>query len=394
MANDGSVIRSSGFHLRINTPAHIAPSTAMKIVYVHPDRVETANAFQLRCAIPTRAINRTGRHAAVLLRDKDFAANTVHTRRLCESADIIIIQRNLYGSILTAAKHWIERHKTVVADIDEAFQFLSPGNDDYLLWHLGWAKQSNLISGKIEPPPLAQFKQGLRQVHAATTPSQRLVDDWSKYTNVYFLPNYIDLNFYENILSERGDDIVIGWSGVPASRKAIVFGGVGQALNSVCRSRPRVKVLLCGGSQDTANWMKLPPRQLIYQPWVSYQEWGCVLSRFDIGIAPLDGPYDDRLSSIRVLEYMVMKIPWLASDGPAYRDLQRYGRLIENTPEAWECALFDMVDHLDDYRQEAAGAPYLFAVGQSIDENVDRILNIYASIHHRAGWGKQRISGL
>jgi formylglycine-generating enzyme required for sulfatase activity len=63
--------------------------------------------------------------------------------------------------------------------------------------------------------------------------------------------------------------------------------------------------------------------------------------------------------------------------------LKRFGWLVKNTPEAWERIFLDMVDHITDYKREAAGEPYLFGIGQNIDENVNQVISIYEKIYKK-----------
>jgi hypothetical protein len=141
--------------------------------------------------------------------------------------------------------------------------------------------------------------------------------------------------------------------------------------------------MLCGSHPHLVDQLGLPEKQVIQRPWIPYTEWAKHLCQFDIGLAPLAGNYDDRRSWVRVLEYMVMKIPWVASTSPAYHELSPFGWMVKNDPSDWEAMLLDMVDHLGDYRAEAAGEPYFYGIGQSIDDNIDQVLNTYASIGKR-----------
>ena len=77
---------------------------------------------------------------------------------------------------------------------------------------------------------------------------------------------------------------------------------------------------------------------------------------------------------------MIMKIPWVASEGPAYHALRNYGWLVPNNASAWERILNDMVDHIPDYKQEAGRDPFLFGLSQSVDDNVEKILITYNQI--------------
>jgi hypothetical protein len=77
---------------------------------------------------------------------------------------------------------------------------------------------------------------------------------------------------------------------------------------------------------------------------------------------------------------MSMKIPWVASHGPAYYELRPYGWIIENNASTWERVLLDVIDHLPAYHEEACGDPYLFAISQGIDENIETVLSAFTDL--------------
>ncbi len=356
----------------------------MKIVYIYADNPQEWNCSEWRCAVPTRAFRRDRRHMAQMFSIQDFTSHTAEVRTACEAADIILVQRNLRGPVLPAILHWKARGKVVVADFDDAYNLMPATNVSYGYWMLGEVVGTNGQKEKLNPPPLTQFRWGLRLVHAATVPSKRLADDWQAYTPVYYVPNYIDLEKYENIAPQPHSGLIIGWGGSMSHLQSFTGSGVAAALKRVCRARPQVKVAIHTSDYRVFEQLALPPEQKMLMPWVPYGEWPRQLAQFDIGLAPLHGAYDDRRSWIKVLEYMVMKIPWVASDSPAYADFRSYGWLVKNTPGAWERLLLDMVDHLADYREEAAREPYLFGISQAVDANVDKIAATYAAIIARA----------
>ncbi len=355
----------------------------MKIVYVYADNLQEWNCSEWRCAVPARAINRAGRHSAEMLSINDFSLTTPQAQSICSSADIIVVQRNLFGSVLSAVQHWKARDKILVADFDDAYNLMPSSNGSYRFWHDGIVNRADGSQDKLDPAPLTQFKWGLRLVHAATVPSKRLADDWHNYAEMYYLPNYIDLEKYQNVRRESHKGIIIGWGGSVSHLQSFMGSGVMTALQQVCRTRPQVKVMVCGNDKRVFDALPIPEEQKILQPWVPYNEWANVLAKFDIGLAPLHGTFDERRSWIKVLEYMVMKIPWVASEGPAYQDLRPYGWLVKNTSGAWERVLLDMVDHLENYKEEASQGPYFFGISQGIDENVDKIIQTYSEITRR-----------
>ncbi len=355
----------------------------MRVVYVYADNQKEWNSSEWRCAVPARAVNRTRLHWAQLVSIDDFAQNTPAAQAACDQAELIIVQRNLLGPVLSAIQHWKAHDKTVIADFDDAYHLMPPTNAAYAYWTQGIVKapgpDGKIIQHKVEPLPLTQFKWGLRMVDGATVPSRRLADDWRSYSDIRYLPNYIELEKYQNVTRQAHEGVIIGWGGSISHLQSFTGSGILPALKQVCRARPDVKVMICGSDRRILEHLSLPPDQVICKPWIPYSEWAVHLSQFDIGLAPLSGDYDERRSWIKVLEYMVMKIPWVASEGPAYHEMSAYGWLVKNNPSAWERVLLDMVDHVEDYKAEADGDPYLYGISQSIDENIDRVLSTYSS---------------
>jgi len=363
----------------------------MKIVYVYADNQREWNCSEWRCAVPARAINRTKGHQAVMLWIEDFMRTSPAAVEACHDADVIVVQRNLFGPTLAAIQHWKARDRVVIADFDDAYDLMPPSVGSHDFWKLGIASENGTRLEnvkRIDPPPVTQFRWGLRLVHAASVPSKRLADDWSAYTSMYYVPNYIDLENYTSVEPTPHEGIHIGWGGSLSHFDSFNHDAILTALKQVCRSRPQVKILINGSNQEIFNLLPVPARQKILRPWVPYAQWPSELANYDIGLAPLNGAYDDRRSWIKVLEYMVMKIPWIASEGPAYHELRPYGWLVENNARTWERVLLDSIDHLEDYRKEAGREAYLYGISQSIDGNIDKVLAAYAEIIKNAT-GKQ-----
>jgi len=361
------------------------------ITYIYADTQAEWNCAEWRIAIPARAINRTKLHQAHMLDINSFINNSQEAQELCNAADIIVIQRNLFGPVLAAIQRWKARDKVVIVDFDDAYDLIPSTVKSSLFWKQGIIEyrdpDGKLVAENLDPPPLTQFKWGMRLVHAATVPATRLADDWRAYTDIHLLPNYAEMEKYQNITPKHHEGIHIGWGGSVSHFQSFTGSGVITALKNICRVRPQVKILICGGDQRIYNELPVPPEQKILVPWVAQRDWPQQLANFDIGIAPLSGPYDDRRSWVKVLEYMIMKIPWVASEGPAYTNLRQYGWLVKNTSNAWERVLLDIVDHLDAYKSEAARDAYLFGISQGIDENIEKVINTYSKIIEKAQGG-------
>lgn len=356
----------------------------MNVVYVYADSQEEWNCSEWRCAIPARAINRTRSHHAELISLTDFARMRSPAERACGNADIIVVQRNLFGPVLAAIQHWKARGKTIIADFDDAYDRIPSTHKNHAFWLQGLLPPDPESEGsamrRVTPPPLEQFRWGLRLVDAATVPSIRLADDWSQYTDIHLVPNYIELSRYQNIPRKAHAGVVIGWGGSLSHLQSFTESAILTALRRVCRLRPDVRVMLNGGDHRIHERLGIDRKQCLLRPWVPFEHWPQELAKYDIGIAPLHGTYDDRRSWIKVLEYSVMKIPWAASDRPPYHDFRAYGWMVNNTSKAWERVLLDMIDHIEDYREEAARDAYLFGISKGIDGNIEKILHTYQQI--------------
>ena len=96
----------------------------------------------------------------------------------------------------------------------------------------------------------------------------------------------------------------------------------------------------------------------------------------------MHGPYDDRRSWIKVLEYCALGIPWVASQGPAYADLAQYGRLVRNQPIDWEKAILATIDGLSSFNRQ----PLLNkAAACSALNNIGNLVQTYERIIKQTG---------
>ena len=157
---------------------------------------------QIRCRNFADAINRIGWHHANLLDLDAFAQNTPEAQKICADSDLLVIHRYLYGPILEAIEYWKARDKKVIVDFDQAINYLTPDIPFYSFWMQGkpleilCASAERAHANPIDPIPLEQFKWGLGLVDAAVVPSTRLVVDWSPFTNVYEIPDYLNTDQY------------------------------------------------------------------------------------------------------------------------------------------------------------------------------------------------------
>ncbi|MHC1782812.1 MAG: hypothetical protein AB9891_08665 [Anaerolineaceae bacterium] len=352
----------------------------MKISFIYPENEIFWDSNSRRCVGPARAINRTGRHSAALISHTEFINPQPYNTRILEQSDILVIHRNLWGRTQTKIHHWQARGKTVIGDFEDAYQLFTPEALRQIYCEENNISTSEVSDEKNAPPLLTQFKWGLQLVNAATVPSMRLADEWQAYKRIEIVPDYIDLERYQDKIPQEHQGVILGWCGRISQVDCLEKSGLLPALQEVCRSRPEVSVMICVDQPEEIEDLGIPSDQLILKQRNVISNWPDPLTLMDIGLIPSGGIYDQRGGAGTVLEYLVMKIPWIASIGHVLHEQRLFGWQVENLPEAWQRILIEMVDHIDDYRLEASLTPYLYGLAQSLDENIFHTIETYAKI--------------
>lgn len=342
----------------------------MVVTYIYCAAADQSR-IQVRCRNLADAINRSGTHRANLLDMKSFVENTSRAKRICDESDLLVVYRYLYDSILSAVQYWQARDKKVIVDFDQAVNLLPPASSAQAFWFEGAPLKGCIAkTHRIDPPPVEQFKWGLAILDAATTSSPRLADDWLRFTKTYTIPDYLNTDQYPALHQTHADEIWLGL-GYRAQAESAAESGLLAALENVCRQKPQVKFMV--------NPVDAPRQGEVYVPR-RFEEWVEFLAALDIGLMPICGDYDLRLGYYDLLEFMVSKIPWVASAGMPFQALSNYGRITQNTATDWESAILDMVERVDFHRRRACGSPFLFALTQNLGANLKTILNIYDAI--------------
>jgi len=351
----------------------------VKVLYVYADTPQEWNCSEWNCIIPAKAINKTGKHTANTIHINDFVKNTEESQKLCADADIIMVERNYFGDTLTIMQFWKVRDKAVGAIFDDAYDIMHPQNVSYNFWTHGEIKAKDPEGKEVlvymKPKPIVQFKWGLQMVKGIQVPSVNLAKDWSKYNKTYYVHNFLDIDKYLNVeplFPHPKDEIVIGWCGSMSHYASFNDSGVLQGLRRVARKYPQVKVLI-SGDRRLFELLDIRNDRKMFSPFVPKEQWCPLLKTLDIGLAPLAGEYDKRRSWIKALEYMALKVPWIATNYPTYDELHDYGLMTENGYKNWTDALEEMIENYPKYKEIAETTGYEFALQQSSDNNIEKV---------------------
>ena len=372
----------------------------MNIVHVFSDGSSEYNSSQHRGRAFHNAFLKAG-HRSHLVHIDGWMKGVLRSE--IAQADIIIIERVLVEESVGQAQYWHGLGKPIVIDIDDSYHRLQSesesGNQAARFWkegvvdvQLGGIKYQK----RLDVTPLEQFRQGLKFCAGLTMPSRFLAEEWSTYAPTYFVPNYFDPSMYlhhKQNHPHHPKEIVIGWGGSMSHKISFERSGVAEGLRILFRKNPHVKFLLAGDNR-ILDILKLPMDRVIYQPYVMWSEWPRVLSRMDVVVAPLHGPYDASRSAIKAFESANMGIPFVATGSRTYEDWQaaNVGWYVNDGPEneigkraeEWAERLIDICDNYPRYKREIdAALPY--SRTWWIDNRVNDVIATYQTIIERAG---------
>ena len=351
----------------------------MKVLYVYADTPQEWNCSEWNCIIPAKSINKTENHTAKTLFINDFVKNSEETQEMCREADIIMVERNYFGDTLTIMQYWKVRNKAIGAIFDDAYDIMHPKNISYNFWTHGEIKYKQSPEGEektgfMKPKPIEQFRWGLSMVKGVQVPSVNLAKDWSKYGPTYYVHNFLDMDKYLNIEplypKENKDEIIIGWCGSMSHYASFYDSGVLQGLRRITKKYPQVKVIISG---DKRIFDLLEVKNKMYQPFVPANQWTPLLKTMDIGLCPLAGEYDKRRSWIKALEWMALKVPFIATNYPTYNELHDYGMMTENGYKNWEESISKMIEEYPKYKELAETKSFEFAQSQSSYINIEKV---------------------
>jgi glycosyltransferase involved in cell wall biosynthesis len=231
----------------------------------------------------------------------------------------------------------------------------------------------------------ARTVAGIRRVIAladvVTTPSRRLAQRFGEYGagDVRVIENHVPDSSLGVAAPRRNGEIVIGWMGGGEHRydaDRIPLGGV---LADIVRAHTDVHVVTIGGVG-----IDLRHDRYRHMPRVVFDDLPRALAEFDIGLAPIvDMPLNQARSNVKLKEYAVVGVPWLASPIGPYAGMgeQQGGRLVPD--DGWREAIERLLAKPRERRKLAKRA-LKWGQRQTISRNMGAWEAAYADARSRA----------
>jgi len=357
----------------------------LNVVYVYADTKKDWNCAEVRCMYPSKAIQGSGVHSSKLVPLAEWVKGTTDAKAASHWSDVIVIQRQFVGNCMIAIEYWKAMGKILIGDVDDAYDIIPKFIPSYPYWKEGVVSIANNADGskvvkKLDYPPYEQQRWAGKMLHGITAPNRVLVKDWERFTDAYYLPNYLDTKRYLNKPKPVKKRRIIGWGGGYTHINSFRRSGVVEALSAIL-NKYDVELHLAGGIQDIRKLFvgKVPPEKITSSPWTHVTEWPPRLASFDIGLIPLHPPYDDRRSCLKATEYALMGIPWVGSKSEVNAEFGKYGYQVSNVPTAWYEAIRYMLENYDEaYKRQMEAFP--LALSWDIHNKVDEIIALYMQI--------------
>jgi glycosyltransferase involved in cell wall biosynthesis len=320
---------------------------------------------------------------------EDFTRNDDKAKEIIMGSDIIVIERNYFSDTLVTMMYYKVRGKTLIGIFDDAYDLIEPENPAYTYWHQ--SKADMVGEDGVEHPVTLfpyvadMFVWGIQLVKAVQMPSTVLAADWAKFADTIYVPNYIETEKYLDVkplFPHEPDEIYLGWAGSLSHFRSFEDTQILRALKHVLRKHDNVKLLLAG-DRRVYDAIDISPKRKMFSPFVPEEDFPRLLKSFDVAFAPLDNrPFDKRRSRIKVLEYMALQVPWIASDNPTYNEFKDMGlgMFAEANWQSWEEKLEYAIDNVVRLKEEAKLKPFEYAMTQSYDANIGKTLDLYRQL--------------
>jgi len=354
----------------------------MNILYVYSDEKKEWNCSNWRCAMPARAINKTKKHKARLLHIRKWEnPDIVKSQKFTDWADVIVLQRRILFRTMELMLYAQSEGRKVVVDLDDSYHQMDWRNaTGYNFWKNNIARTADGKKVTFKIPVLTQLEMGVKIANKLTSPSKLICSDWKHFIdNTHYLPNYIPTKMYAqrkyNAHLDR-DHFIIGWGGGISHINSFLNNPVTQAIDTVLK-RSNAKFIIVGDPR--LKQLFKDHKNLTVLNWMKEKEWCNHIKEIDIGIAPLNHSYDQRRSSLKVLEYMACGVPWIATEGAPYGDFKEYGNIVSNTVSSWRNKLTHMINNYS-YHQDIAKENLNIIKHYDLYNNADNIVKVYEEI--------------
>ena len=248
---------------------------------------------------------------------------------LVRGCDVVHIHRRSDDEAQQIARYAKEAGIAVVWDNDDDETSVPKGHPAY--------REYGGVKGERVTVAVRRIVQAADLV---TAPSPRLVERFRELGagHVQLVENYVRDELLETRAEPNGDEVVIGWLAGGEHKMDVDRVPIADALHRLLDAHGNVRVVSLGAKLGIAH--------LRYRadPGIPFAQVPPRLAEWDVGLAVIaDIPFNRSRSNVKLKEYAVLGLPWLASPIGPYAEMgeKQGGRLVPD--DGWYAALERLV---------------------------------------------------
>jgi len=288
-------------------------------------------------------------------------------------ADLIVMQRHdQLQYIATFCGIGELFNLPVILDTDDNIEGVRPHNPGYQGYHPG-------------SEATAWGKKVVEKVDAITVSTDNLKEIHEKDKSTYVLPNSLDIEFREKVKRPKPDGkIHIGWLGSAAHLENLQF--IDEVIVEILKKHENV-VFHCMAMYMNCFLDNLPKdlaKRVVRHDWWTFKNWpkGLASLGLDIGLAPAcDNLFNRAKSNLRWLEYSMNETATIASNVPAYKEIENNvtGILVQEKHE-WFDAIDDLIENEEKRKKIGKNAKKTVIKQFSVEKNAKNWLKVYKQV--------------
>ena len=194
---------------------------------------------------------------------------------------------------------------------------------------------------------------------------------------VTVIPTVVDAARYDPELKRHGQRPVIGWIGSPSTQKFLV--DVAPALSAACKKHGAM-LLVVGASDALAE--VFDGTDLEIAPWSEDSE-AYYIAQMNVGVMPLnDGPWEKGKCGYKLIQYMAMAVPVIASPVGANIDIVERGRcgFLAESLQQWTVALDTILTDVSAQVRLGESGRAVVLSHYSVDAQVPSLIAVFDAV--------------
>lgn len=231
---------------------------------------------------------------------------------------LVFSQPHISPDLINGVMACIQAGKPYVVDIDQDYHNMPeqhPAYAQYGQGNVNGMKALNIM---------------LQEASWVSTPSVVLADRLAQYAKKVkvILPMWDRDNPLWDKPRQKRAQFNLGWMGTAADRQDLLM--IKAVLEDCLQKIPQAQLVIAGDSMVYGMFDGISESRRLYLPAASAEDIPYVLSQFDILLLPLeDTLFNQAKSDLSVVEAGVLRLPWIASPIPAYKEWKEGGLLAE-----------------------------------------------------------------